>query len=283
MKNNRFRVWPWLAGASLCGAIPARAQEAPTRPANVLNTLVAPLDAATPTETLLKLAQAADINLLADVDDAEATALPREPSDKPRTLFSLLKELGATRDWSWQRASDRTFLAWKQPDVVALARQIMANEAAPNGATAPVAPAVADATAEPVNVALTRYFATPAAHNDPKKPADWREVPLLELPPELRERIIESVRGQQRGGLQFAASGAVLGAEFWKTAVLKLSEINAPAPLAPGALQNMTPQQRIELAKAPGTPQKYLFVVGQFERDGQPATTMLSLGRWKTD
>ncbi len=286
MKNTDYRVWTCLAGALLCGVAAACAQEATARPTNVLNTRVAPLEAATPTETLLALAKAADINLLADVDDAQTPISSREAGDKARTLFAELNSLSRARNWSWQRVSDQTFLLWKQPDTVALARQIMADEAAANAPTiagAPnavtAAPAVGEVTSEPINVALTRYFATPAARNDADNPASWRAVPLLELPPALRERIIESARGAQRGGLQFAAAGAVVSDEFWKTAVLQVREMNVPAPRPPQT-QKRTPAEIIAAAKAPAEKRKFLFVVGQFERQDISATTMLSIGRW---
>ena len=280
--NNFTTSACWLSGALLCGV--AHAQQAPAtatnpaRPANVLNTTVTPT-AATPAETLLALAKDADFNVLADVSNADAAptvlALGKE-----RPLFGVLRDLTNAQKWSWQQVEPRTFLMWKLPDTLALAREIIANAPVTTAATPDVA-AVVGADVEPLNVALTRYFATPAALNDPKNPTDWREVPLLELPPDLRDRIIQSARAEQRGGLQFAASSAVLGDDFWKTAVLKLGELNVPAPLAPGALQKMTPAERIELAKAPANLQKYLFVAGRFDRDGNSATTMLSLGRWE--
>ena len=287
MKNTDYRAWRWVAGALLCGVAVAHAQEAPARPANLLNTKVAPLTAATPTETLLALAKAADINLLADVDDAPTTATDDNASAKPGTLFAALNSLSRSRSWSWQRVSDQTFLLWKQPDIVALARQIGADEAAANALTvagaptaATAAPIIEGAATEPINAALTRYFATPAARGDADNPASWRAIPLLELPPDLRARIIESARGEQRGGLQFAAAGAVVGDEFWKTAVLQVRELSVPAPRPPQS-QKMTPAEIRAGARAPAEKQKFLFVVGQFERGGTNMTTMLSIGRWK--
>ena len=264
-----------VGGALLCGV--AQAQQTPaaataTRPANVLNTLVTSPASATPGESLLALAKAANINVLADVSDAESPAPEKATETKPRTLYAALKELSAAQKWGWRRVSDQTFLLWKQSDTVALARQIMATEAVANAADVAKPVAATPGDAEPLNVALTRYFATPAARNDPNNPADWREVPLAELPPALRERIIASVSGAGRGGLQFAASGAVLGDAFWQDAVLKIRELAEPAP-RPRAGEPQTAPVLI----------KYVFVAGRFERDGKPATTMLSLGRWKAE
>lgn len=283
MKKLAFRVLPLLSGALLCGV--AGAQETPARPANALNVMVAPLPAASPSEALLALAKAANVNVLADVDDANAVAVAPAGEGKNQTLFAALKAMTGAQGWTWRRASDETFLLWKQPDFVALARQIRDADATPipanaDNAAAGAAPTLPAAPPEALNVALTRFFATPAARNDPKNPADWREVPLVELPPELRERIIESVRATQRGGLQFAAAGAVLGDEFWQTAVLKVRELNVPAPRSQLGPDKRTPAEMLEQARAAPNLQKYLFIAGEFTRDGRPANTMLSLGRW---
>lgn len=291
MKNILFRALPVLSGALLCAV--AHAQDAPARPTNPLNGMVTPLPVAPPAETLLALAKAADANVLADVDDVATPAVAPVSANREQTLFMALNSLTGTQEWSWRRNAEGTLLLWKSPDFVALARQISdANVASAKaaGATdaakatdATKAPAVAAPQAEPLGVALTRYFAMPAAHNDPNNPAAWRAVPLSELPPELRDRIIEGARAGQQQDLQFAASSAVLSDEFWKTAVLKLREFNAPAPRVDQTVKR-TPAEILAAAKAaPVHLQKYLFVAGDFKRDGGTATTMLSLGRWTPD
>lgn len=296
MKNIIFRAVPLLSGALLCAV--AQAQDAPARPTNSLNAMVAPMPAAAPAETLLALAKAADANVLADVDDADVDdaatpAVAPVSADREQTLFMALNSLTSAQDWSWRRDAEGTLLLWKSPDFVVLARQISdANAASAKAASAKAAgatdaakaPAVAAPQSEPLGVALTRYFATPAAHNDPKNPASWRAVPLAELPPALRDRIIDDARAGQQQDLQFAASSAVLSDEFWKTAVLKLREFKAPAPRANQTDNTRTPAEILAEAKAaPVTLQKYLFVVGDFKRDSGSATTMLSLGRWTPD
>lgn len=286
MKTLAFRALPCLlTGALLCGVATAQTAATPPTTAPVtdaLNRMVAPPTAASPTENLLALAKAAGINVLADVEDAGAPNPAPADQGKERTLFTALKAMTGAQSWTWRRISGDTLLLWKQPDFVALAREIRDEESAPVTSTATIAPDVA-AVAEPLNVALTRYFATPAALNDPKNPADWREVPLLELPPELRERIIESVRGAQRGDLQFAASGAVLSDEWWKTAVLKIRELGVPAPRSSQTPDKRTPAEMLADLKAETHLQKYLFVSGTFTNAGRSANTMLSLGRWNSE
>ena len=249
--------------------------------------MVTPPTAASPTENLLALAKTAGINVLADVDDAGApTPAPAEPG-KERTLFKALKEMTGAQSWTWRRVAGDTILLWKQPDFVALAQEIRGAQSAPTApnfaADAPgaVTNLPADPTQlEPLNVTLTRYFATPAAHSDPDNPASWREVPLVELPPELRDRVIATARAGQGGDLQFAASSAVLGDEWWQTAVLKIRELNVPKQRSPQTPDKRTPAEMLADAQAATNLQKYLFVSGAFNNGGHSSNTMLSLGRW---
>ncbi len=283
MKTLAFRAVPCLLTSALLGGV-ATAQTAAAPPksapvADVFNKMVAPPTAASPSENLLALAKAAGINVLADVDDAGAPTPAPMVQGKERTLFKALKQMTGAQSWTWRRVAPTTILLWKQPDFVALAQEIRGAQSASAPANATIAPDVA-AIAEPLNVALTRYFATPAALSDPKNPASWREVPLLELPPDLRERIIASVRGAQRGDLQFAASSAVLSDEWWQTAVLKIRELNVPPKRSPQTPDKRTPAEMLADLKATTNLQKYLFVSGTFMREGRPANTMLSLGRW---
>ena len=257
------------AGLWACGS--ARAQQAaPVRgDADAMNAPVAILPPAAPAETLIALAKAADINVLADFASvpAPATAPAMLENDAERPLHTVLRRWSDERDWSFSRRDQRTFLLWNRPDLLALARDVRAaqnTEAAQNAdavtpaVAAPVAPAD-----EPLNVALTRFFATPAARNDPKNPADWRDVPVMELPPPLRERLLQSVIGSQRAGLGFAAAGAVLDDAFWATATLKLRAMSTP--LAQGGA-------------APAAP--FLFIAGQVPYGSGGASTLLSLGRY---
>lgn len=263
-----------LLGCDLAHAQPAKTSApASARPVNALNVRVEPLTSALAGQALIELAQRADVNLLADLDEAVPF---KDAGEKPTTLRSTLNRLSRANGWSWRRQSAQTFLLWKQPDALALARQIYAApaETAP-ASTAPAATPldanIAAAPVEPLNVALARFL---AAHNDSPDAAQWRDVPLLELPPELRERITDSLQAQTRDGLQFAASGAVLGDEFWTKAVLKIVALPAPRPR--GAARPK-PGEKPD-ANAPK--QEYLFVTGRFAHGNGGATTMLSLGRW---
>lgn len=298
MKTLAFRAVPWLIMGAVLGGV-ATAQTAATPPAtaptiDAFNRMVAPLTAASPSENLVALAKAAGINVLADVDDAgvptpaSAEQKPAEPA-KEQTLFKALKELTNAQSWTWRRVAPDTVLLWKQPDFVALAQEIRGAQSAPTApnfaADAPGAAANLPAeplNIEPLNVALTRYFATPAAHDDPNNPASWREVPLLELPPELRDRVIASVR-DQGSDLQFAASSAVLSDQWWQSAVLKIRELNVPKPRSTQTHDKRTAAEVLADIQDKTNLQKYLFVSGAFNNAGHSANTMLSLGRWEPE
>ena len=165
---------PALLGGVLLSCGIARAQQAPTappdaRPANVLNVTVAPLAPAPTGAALLELAKAANINLLADLDDAAPASVAT--LDKTLTLHAALNRLSGENGWSWRRLDERTFGLWKQPDLIALARAVVADANANAPATqTPAMPGAAQlpgagAELEPLNVALTRFFAAPAARN----------------------------------------------------------------------------------------------------------------------
>ena len=230
-----------------------------------MNAPVAILPPAAPAETLIALAKAADINVLADFESvpAPATAPAMLENNAERPLHTVLRRWSDERDWSFSRRDQRTFLLWNRPDLLALARDVRAAQVAETAPAAFAPDALAAPADEPLNVALTRFFATPAARNDPKNPADWRDVPVMELPPPLRERLLQSVIGSQRAGLGFAAAGAVLDDAFWATATLKLRAMSTP--LAQGGA-------------APAAP--FLFIAGQVPYGSGGASTLLSLGRY---
>lgn len=93
------------------------------------------LQQATTNQQLTALARAANIDLWADAtffsDEPKAVALPTEGK-----LLDLLRFVGNTDDLSLRQNDTRTFLAWREPEIISTARALVTEEQSQQAALA---------------------------------------------------------------------------------------------------------------------------------------------------
>ena len=120
-----------------------------------------------------------------------------------------------------------------------------------------------------LTLALRRAFTPdPAALAPDQKAASPREKAVVDLPAEVREKILAlAAVAPATEGVMDQGQVAVLGEEFWKSATLHLQNSDLPSVGADG--------------KAHSQLMPILFVTGHFRSaNGQLATLMLGLATW---
>jgi hypothetical protein len=225
--------------------------------------------AQTPTdELLLSLAHTANFNFLADAttpprSEPKPTAQIAGPTSVPygqaATLGILLDRLAEERRLTW-RQEGQTLLFWPEPDLIAAARAITADETVSVSKPTP-------AKSPDMENELRTYLAKLPGWSE-LKPGDKRDVPLSQLPPELRDWVISQARNQVLDPEQMENWKAWLTDAFWQKAILQIQELNSPMP---GGATHAT-----------GKPLTMLFVGGLVETPGRRGVTMMSIAKIET-
>ena len=229
MKTSFFRFF-LLSTAVFC-CISAKAQQAQR---DVMQ-LPLPLQKSDKTidQQLIELAEAADVNFLADATVFAAAPPPKsvapDPRSMPRPFFgSLLASLAKERDLSYLRYAPNTFLFWPQPDPVMLARGLAAGKDSSvevvgdwqqlNTLTSETSALFANYLQKRVtDSALT-------ARNTPAREGAPLDIERDELPEPLRQRISALALAYLLGNP--SSSGIWFSDTFWRTARLRIVPSN---------------------------------------------------------
>lgn len=179
---------------------------------------------------LVQLARAADLNFIADATNIAPDA-PTVSQETPARLTQLMfYNLVKPQNIRMVRFDQKTVLFWPAPDLVQLARLVLAEEDAASKAK----PAVAPLKEAELNALLKDYFQRAHGWN-----GDWEtanvEVQLDKLPPELRARVQNELRSQVANSAFSPDVEKWFSDAFWSTARLTINQHRrlAGGPLTP--------------------------------------------------
>ena len=187
------------------------------------------LKASTPDDELVAVADAADVNIIADATDLPTQSTLVEtpwPGKQPWALWNLVKEITSRRMMAWYpMADDKTFLFWNQPDLAALRKALQEKDVVTT-----IAPQRDDLTIRRELISLLRD----QYGWDGITPNFAVSIPFSRLPINLSRDMVAATQQPQattqpRGFLQTAISD-----DFWQKARLKL--------IMPGRKTNATTQ-----------------------------------------
>lgn len=156
-----------------------------------IKTGAVPLD-----EYLVTMARAADVNIIADATQIPAASKVEKSTDQ--VLGGAIESFTRAHQMRARRFGERTFLFWKNPEIdkVALAHRIMKRYRDERAALPPLP--------HGIEAAWTKYFREAHGWGGDWETADLN-VPLAQLPPELRARVHVEVQDHL-----FAMSGGSL-------------------------------------------------------------------------
>lgn len=198
-------VLAFSSGASLCRANPVI-------DATLLRQVELKPAPGSPDESFLALSRAGQVNFIADDSQGrKAAAVPTGDRPQHDTLLELMVDLAQQHRLSQLRYDARTFLFWPEPDVVALAKQIVAGKG--------VHPQGEVLGSYQMGTAIGTYLVKERGWDGQTADAGIR-VPLSDVPPALRQQLQDYTVSQTLS--RESTSRAWLSDEFWEGARLWL-------------------------------------------------------------
>lgn len=173
--------------------------------------------AATTGGYILTLARAADANIIVDAS-ALPTTDPPLTSDNQGEFIKLLLDFAQERHLTALTYDPQTMLMWHEPDVVALAREVIADE------TSIEAKTVRNASQQAFNSfaldkLLTTYFQATYGWNG-RAPGFSKDIKLADLPPAVQSQVMAAVESEILDARGLTHWRLWLTDEFWQRARL---------------------------------------------------------------
>ena len=192
-------------------------------------------------EQLLALGDAGRINIFADATHFSANSQPVS-MDADYILRNWVFEIAGQEHLSWRRSSEQTLLFWKEPDVVSIAKTLLAETARsqaeqmenPKGPEASISPRP-DSSYLDIALYLADYLEKEQGW-DGKSPLT-SQFKLFELPAQESTGIMSAINQQQKNANQgkqsfWTSNAAWLRDENWQNARLLYSQPPAqPTPI----------------------------------------------------
>lgn len=168
---------------------------------------------------LLQLGRQGDVNVIADATNLpDPSPIISEARQKP--LGSLMLEFTDAQKLTYLRQDASIFLFWHEPDVIALAKRIIAGEEVMEPITPPLdAKALSDrAMRQLITAYLTRTYGFKL-----QKPGFVQKIKFADLPPDLRTQLIIKLREIHLNDYlpEIATEKAWLTDDFWDQARLQ--------------------------------------------------------------
>jgi len=174
------------------------------------------LKPSTPDDELIAVAEAADINIVADATDLPTqSSLVETPwhGKLPWKLWNLVKEITAGRMMAWDpQPDDKTFLFWKQPSTETLRAALQQPQV------------VTSITSQADDLSIRRRLSEYLRDRhgwDGAKPNFAVSVPLSQLPEDLQREMIAAAQ-KAPALLPTGFLQAITNKDSWQTARLKL-------------------------------------------------------------
>lgn len=240
---------------ALCAALGVLASSAPAQPRMPKAPRLRPMgpsvafqaSGADVDDYLLDLGRAADVNIFADATSL-APPKPMAPylsGAQHGPMPMLLERLARAQNLTYSRRDAKTLLLWDAPDIPALANRIIAGEtitmltveAPPASASTPnpgptgfalpraaglrPSPFLGMAQTDPEMATLWKSYLRERFGWDGETPGFSRTIPVADLPPDLRARVLAKTQAYLLNPGLMAQWKAYLSDEFWQTARLQ--------------------------------------------------------------